>query len=177
MSFGFGVGDIIAAVSVIKRLTASLRDSTGSSADYQALARQIESVEQAVENARALAGSQEQVETEVERCLQLSRQFHERTQPYRDSLSTTEGSGNRVKDAWVKAKWVYKRAEAVELRNGLQVHMDALNIQLAILKEESRGVPQSINQFGPDFAPISLVTALDDRILMPYELCREWKKF
>lgn len=86
-------------MSVIKRLTGSLRDTAGFSADYQTLVRQFESVGQAVENARTLVGSHELIGDSVGECLQLSRQFQESTQRYRASISTAEGSGNRIKYA------------------------------------------------------------------------------
>jgi hypothetical protein len=138
MSFGYSVGDVIAIGSLLFKIGATLRDSTGSSADYQELVLRFDCFEQLLKTVRRqIASSQlprpaaHAIIGHVSKCEPLLRKFDTTTEKYKKSLSRG-GSGKKLKDSWRKIGWgMYKRDEILELYEGLGTQMDAINLLLS----------------------------------------------
>jgi hypothetical protein len=138
MSFGYSVGDFIAIGSLLFKIGATLRDSTGSSADYQELVIRFDCFEELLKTVHCqITSSQlpraaaQAIIAHVLKCEPLLRKFDTTTEKYKKSLSRG-GSGKKLKDSWRKIGWgMYKRDEILELFEGLGKQMDAINLLLS----------------------------------------------
>jgi hypothetical protein len=138
MSFGYSVGDFIAIGSLLFKIGATLRDSTGSSADYQELVIRFDCFEELLKTVHCqITSSQlpraaaQAIIAHVLKCEPLLRKFDTTTEKYKKSLSRG-GSGKKLKDSWRKIGWgMYKRDEILELFDGLGKQMDAINLLLS----------------------------------------------
>jgi len=136
MSFGFSVGDFIAVGSLVLKIGATLRESTGSSADYQKLLLRFGCFEQLLKTVRVTISqlptpTMIAIHELVRQCEPLLRKFDTATEKYKRSLSSG-GSGRKLNDSWRKIGWgMYKRDEILELFDGLGKQMDAINLLLS----------------------------------------------
>ncbi|KAF8248514.1 hypothetical protein K440DRAFT_625716, partial [Wilcoxina mikolae CBS 423.85] len=204
MSFGFSVGDFLAVGTLIYQIGTTLRDSTGSSADYQDLVLRFDCFEQLLQTVKQQISSSQLPPSAVQaikghilRCKPLLEKFNTTTKKYKLSLAKKCGSGNKMKDTWRKIGWgMYKRDEILELFDGLGKQMDAIHLLLscytapavacvasqmnesvAILKRIENNIAVDLAPWTPDYKPIRFVDALDGRVLLPYEHCRNFKNF
>ena len=138
MSFGFSVGDFVAAANLAYKLVLALSDSSGSSMEYQQLIldlscvrRTLLQVEQ-MKNANQLNPSTiNALRYQVENTKQPIRAFLEKTEKYRKALGGF-GPSNTVKDSWRKIGWsLLKTDEVKALRDLLQLRLLSINILLS----------------------------------------------
>ncbi|KAI5850933.1 hypothetical protein BZA05DRAFT_399219 [Tricharina praecox] len=201
MSFGFGIGDFIAASNVAIKAYACLQDSTGSSANYQtlklirgSLGTTIAIVEAEFQSPKPSSMPKSftnAAKKHLSECSQLLRNFDEITKKYDASLSPG-GSGKKVKDTSRKLKWGGLKADTSELFRRLQGHIEAIEMLLAVhnaqalhriedmcvaLQSMQRPqVPQSLDNWS-DNKPIRFVDAFDRKMTLPYEWCVTWEAF
>jgi len=138
MSFGFGVGDFVAVGTLIFKIGTTLRESSGSSAQYQELVLRFDCFEKLLKTVHnQITGSQlppstvRAIGVHVSRCEPLLQKFNKTTEKYKSSLSQG-GSGKKFKDNWRKIGWgMYKRDEIMELYDGLGMQIDAIRLLLS----------------------------------------------
>ncbi|KIM96182.1 hypothetical protein OIDMADRAFT_44912 [Oidiodendron maius Zn] len=134
--FGFSTGDFIAAVELVSTVLNALRESGGSSTEYQALISQLYTLETAllrvkrldlddVQHAEAIALRQA-----ASQCQRTIDAFLAKIAKYQPSLRAG-GSGNTVRDTWRKVKWALCRKEdVVRLRADLLAHTESIDMLL-----------------------------------------------
>jgi len=108
MSFGFSVGDFLAVGQLVFKISASLNESTGSSAQYKELLLQFHCFKQLLNTVHNhIASSQfppsavRAITEHISQCKPLLRKFDTTTEKYKRTLSK-KYSGNSIKDAWMK---------------------------------------------------------------------------
>ncbi|KAL2258158.1 hypothetical protein VTK26DRAFT_8642 [Humicola hyalothermophila] len=140
MSFGFSVGDFLAAIELVHDLAVALSETSGSSSAFQGLAQELYSLERAMIEIKGL-----QVSTALEptlravlqvtsQCQRMITNFVRKNDVYVQCL----GQGRSFKwwkDTFYKIKWaVYKSDEIDELRACLQSHVMAIGLMLQALQ-------------------------------------------
>lgn len=141
MPITFGsVGDIISISLLIKDLVKSLDDSRGSSAEYQAVIRELWSLDHALLEVEVLFRSCDQsvelnalaqtAKKSAEHCQKCITEFREQTKKYQKCLG--DCSGSLVKKAAFKVRWqVSEKQKLAEFRAEVNARCLSLNILLA----------------------------------------------
>lgn len=141
MPITFGsVGDIISLSILIKDTVNCLDDSRGSSAEYQAIIRelwnldrillQVELTFQSCERTpelnalRAIAGQS------AEQCRECITKFRDQIRHFQPSLQTGH-SGNFVRDVASKIKWQASPKRLANFRTEINTHSMTINMLLA----------------------------------------------
>jgi len=124
MSFGFSVGDFVAAGHAVINIYAALKDSTGSAAEFQSLKLIRGSLGTAVAEVQTIMQSAtpypfpkslaNAVTVHLDDCSRFLKRFDEITQKYALSLAPG-GSTNRGKDALRKIQWGKTKGETEEI--------------------------------------------------------------
>ena len=143
MSITFGsVGDIISVSLLVKDLLIALNDSRGSSAEYQALVRELYILDTALLQVEQLSRSHsttpelqalcETAKQTVTKCRDSVAEFTARIKKYSRSLAAG-GSGNILKDTARKIQWraSQKEAEIAKFRAELTGYSESINMLLA----------------------------------------------
>lgn len=140
VTFG-SVGDIIAVGLVIKDLVKCLDDSRGSAAEYQAVIRELRSLEHALLEVELLflssQGSKE-LDALQETALRIAKQcdgcigsFRKRVKEYKSSLQP-ESSSNLVKSVTRKIVWSTSEKEPLaKFRAEVIAHCLSINMLIA----------------------------------------------
>ena len=141
MPITFGsVGDIITLSLLIKNLAMSFDDSRGASAEYQAITRELSSLEHALlqveevfkafnhsSNLSALDRTANQC---VEQCRKSITKYKERTKGFERSLQAG-GSRNIFRDTSSKLKWqAFEKDDLPKLRVEVHSHCIFINMLL-----------------------------------------------
>jgi hypothetical protein len=145
MSFGFSVGDFLAGAKLIADLMRVLSASKGASMEYQQLILDLQLVETTLIQIYQMCIAS-QLNTSAMNALACIVQstkasitdFTLRTRKYRESLSAT-GSGNKVKDLWLKIGWsMYRPAEIRSLQQRLQLDLGSINCLISLAIRQAR---------------------------------------
>ncbi|KAA1479012.1 hypothetical protein DENSPDRAFT_830205, partial [Dentipellis sp. KUC8613] len=148
VAFTFGsVGDIIAVVQLLDQVRRALCDSTGSSAEYQALIRDLDvfaDILDAVEHAfhtpvykpAGRGGVPPTVANAHRQALQTSFELlcdvEGRIGRYKACLKRG-GSGSMMRDSWRKVGWaLFKKAELQDLRRRVMDQVEVMHILLSL---------------------------------------------
>ena len=143
MPITFGsVGDIISLSLLIKDLVKSLDNSRGSSAEYQAVIRELWSLDHALLEVEVLIRSCEQtvqlnaltaaVNQCAEQCRKCVTRFHEQVKKFGRSLQPG-GSGSFVRDTASKIRWqVSEKDDLAKFRAEINAHCLSINMLLTI---------------------------------------------
>ena len=141
MPITFGsVGDIITLSLLIKNLAKSFDDSRGASAEYQAITRELTSLEHALSqveevfktlnhtgNLSALDRTANQC---VEQCRECITKYRERTKKFERNLRAG-GSRNILRDTASKLKWqASEQDDLPKFRLELHIHCMFINMLL-----------------------------------------------
>ena len=141
MPITFGsVGDIISLSLLIKDLVKSLDNSRGSSADYQAVIRELWSLDHALLEVEALVRSCEQtvqlnalnatVNQCAEQCRKCVANFHEHVRKFGRGLQPG-GSGSRIRDTASKVRWqISEKEDLAKFRAEIHAHCFSINMLL-----------------------------------------------
>ena len=140
MPITFGsVGDIISVSYIIKDLVKCLDKSRGSSVEYQAVTRELWSLDHALlEVASLLRSCQQSVELTglcetADRCALQCRKciedFRDQTKRYQAPLQRG-GTGNLFRDTVAKIRWHVKRDDLARFRAVITAHCSSLNMLL-----------------------------------------------
>lgn len=141
MPITFGsVGDIITLSLLIKNLAKSLDDSRGASAEYQAITRELSSLEHALSQVEEVfttfnrSGDLNALDRTANQCVEQCREcimkYKERTKKFERSLQAG-GSSNIFKDATSKLRWqAFEKDDLPKLRVELHAHCIFINMLL-----------------------------------------------
>lgn len=141
MPITFGsVGDIVSISLLIKDLVKSLDDSRGSSAEYQAVIRELWSLDHALLEVEVLFRSCDQTvqlnaltataNECAEQCRKCITRFQEQTKKFKSSLQIG-GSGSWVRDTALKVRWqVSEKEDLAKFRAEIDAHCCSINMLL-----------------------------------------------
>lgn len=141
MPITFGsVGDIISLSLLIKDLVKSLDDSRGSSAEYQAVIRELWSLDHALLEVEVLfrsCGQNIQLNALTvtarecsEQCRKCITEFHEQVKRFGKGLRSG-GSGSFLKDTALKIRWqVSEKEDLAKFRAEINAHCLSINMLL-----------------------------------------------
>jgi hypothetical protein len=136
------VGDIISISLLVKDLVLALNDARGSSAEYQAVVRelhlldisllQVEKLTRVSEPSPQLSALYDSAKGVVEKCGSSVKHFIQRLDKYSKSLATG-GSGSFVRDATRKVQWkiTKKDEEIAKFRAEITGYTESINMLLA----------------------------------------------
>jgi hypothetical protein len=139
MSFGFSVGDFIAAASLIERAVSALREAGGSAYQYQRTLLKLHALQRSLQDVDRLdpvEGLEPMVEAIKATALSCQLPLHEfltSLQKYDRSLALGQKDGV-MKDVLCKLKWVTtKKLEAVEkLQAEITAYTGGINLLLGL---------------------------------------------
>ena len=141
MPITFGsVGDIITLSLLIKNLAKSLDDSRGASAEYQAITRELSSLEHALSQVEKVfttfnrTGDLNALDQTANQCVQQCREcimkYKEKTEKFEGSLQVG-GSGNIFRDTTSKLRWqAFEKDDLPNFRVELHAHCMFINMLL-----------------------------------------------
>ncbi|KAF1960248.1 hypothetical protein CC80DRAFT_544697 [Byssothecium circinans] len=117
MSFGFAVGDFIAALNLVHDTIEAISDSHGSSAQYRSLFRELYSA--------------------VDDFFTRIRKY----QPHLRAGGSGDGGWARTKDAWMKVKWAKCRKEDVDrFMADLRGHSTSIHLLLQTIEMKNEAI-------------------------------------
>jgi hypothetical protein len=136
VGFGFSVGDFLAALSLVSTVIDSLRSSGGSSTQYRALISELYTLEDALIRVKRVDLDESQnaeriaLQQAAAQCQRTIDDFMKKTEKYQPHLRAA-GSGNKLRDGWMKIKWATCRGEDVEkFKAELSGHRGAIEVLL-----------------------------------------------
>jgi histidinol dehydrogenase len=136
VGFGFSAGDFISALELVTTVVNALRESGESSTEYQALIKQLYTLESALIRVKQLELDDAQhaevvaLRQAAAQCQNTIDAFLEKIKSYQPSLRAG-GSGSRVKDSWRKIKWALcKKEDVVRFKADLMAHTESIDILL-----------------------------------------------
>ena len=141
MPITFGsVGDIISLSLLIKDLVRSLDKSRGSSAEYQAVVRELWTLDHALLEVEVLVRSSQQtvplnalsatVNQCAEHCRKCITTFYEHMKKFERGLKSG-GSGSFLRDTAVKVRWqVSEKEDLAKFRAEINTHCLSINMLL-----------------------------------------------
>lgn len=139
VTFG-SVGDIITLSLLIKNLAKSFDDSRGASAGYQAITRELSSLEHALSQVEEVfktfnhCGNLNPLDRTANQCIEQCREsitkYKERTKKFERSLQAG-GSHNIFRDTTSKLKWqAFEKDDLPKFRVELHTHCIFINMLL-----------------------------------------------
>ena len=141
MPITFGsVGDIICVSLLIKDLVKCLDESRGSSAEYQAVIRELWSLDHALlevellhrscKQSVELSGLSEATNRCVEQCRKCIRDFRDKVKRYQGALGGG-GTGSLVRDTTAKIRWhVSEKEDLAKFRAEITAYWSSMNMLL-----------------------------------------------
>ncbi|KAL8657662.1 MAG: hypothetical protein Q9226_001692 [Calogaya cf. arnoldii] len=149
--FGFSVGDIVAGLKLIKQSIEAFQDTKGSSATYQALIHEIDSLKDGLEAIEDLSLDQRfgpkskqclAVQEAIARCWHCIDNFLSTTAKFQPWLGSDAPPGFRRKASLRKVQWALcKRDDVSRFRAQLERHCSSISMLLVTLQ-----VSQSFSQ-------------------------------
>jgi hypothetical protein len=141
MSFGFSVGDFIAAANLIVQVVSALREAGGSASQYQHLKLKLEILSRSFEDvnrlepAEGLQATVEIIKTTALSCQLPLLEFLENIKKNDKSLGLGQ-SGGVMKDVFVKVNWqTSKKSEAaMKLEAEVAACLGAINLRIGLYK-------------------------------------------
>lgn len=140
MSFGWSVGDVVATIQLVVKITNALQDSTGSSSQYRGIINELNSLNSALVKVKdiRLEGPQQHQQIALFgaalQCRQTIDGFMEKVEKYMSSLGEV-GSGSKVRDSWRKVQWsLCSQKEVDRFRASLNAHTSAISIMLQAIQ-------------------------------------------
>ncbi|KAL8654560.1 MAG: hypothetical protein Q9210_001432 [Variospora velana] len=139
--FGFSVGDLVLGLKLIKQSIEALEDTKGSSADYQALSLEIDSLKDGLEAVEDLRLDERlgpkskaciAVHDAVSRCQRCIDVFLSTITKYQPWLRTIEPSGSSWKANMKKIQWALcKKDDVSRFRAQLERHSSSISMLLS----------------------------------------------
>ncbi|KAL1635630.1 hypothetical protein SLS56_001683 [Neofusicoccum ribis] len=132
MSFGWSVGDVVAASKLISEVINSLKEAGGASSAYQELIRELENLDRALKQVDQLQG----IEADGIKCAALScrfiiTDFLRSIEKYGKTLAVGSTSA-KVAGTARKAQWqTVQKSEVKKLREYVVAHVGTINMMLA----------------------------------------------
>lgn len=145
-TFGFSVGDFLAALKLVGTIIDALRASGHSSTRYRNLLTELYTLEDALIRVKRLDiaddddnGSQASERMALQQaaglCQRSMYEFYKKIEKYQPHLTMRATGGDWLKDGWMKIKWATCRTEDVELFQAeLRGHRGSIEILLLTLQ-------------------------------------------
>ncbi|KAH6672071.1 hypothetical protein B0J14DRAFT_669653, partial [Halenospora varia] len=141
ISFGFSVGDFIAAANLIVQVASALRKAGGSTSQYQYITNKLGFLDRAIrdinrlEPVEGLEATLEAIKTTTLSCQLPLLEYLEDVRKYDKSLGLSQSS-RVMKDVFLKTKWkVSKELEAaMKLEAEIVAYLGAINPLLGLYK-------------------------------------------
>jgi hypothetical protein len=138
MSFGFSVGDFLAAGKLTAEIISSLKDAGGAKSEYQEVLRELECLKRALQHLdqiqcsnSALSKNLDSIKYAAASCRHPLEEFLNKIKKYNKSLGIW-GKEGVIKGTADKFRWMLGKKEAVaKLQCYLNVHMGTINMLLA----------------------------------------------
>ena len=153
VAFGFSVGDFIAGIQLVHDVLQALQESTGSSADFIELIRNLHGLEQAFLRVKDLQSnvSEREIFSEiyqtVSQCRDTIDGFLRKNDKFQKTLRLG-GSGNTFRDALHKIQWhLYRREDVALFRSQLHAYSSRITLQLSTLQTYGSVVIEFRRQF------------------------------
>lgn len=134
--FGFSVGDFVAGIKLLKNAFEALSDVKGASADYTALCETLDVLERAFDTANQISPPHTRpvVVEQIAKCKECIKTFLRDFAKF-ELLKTGPPDKRRVMFAFRKLRWSLCMEDDVrKFREHLQMHVDALQLQLSVLQ-------------------------------------------
>ncbi|KAL8966691.1 MAG: hypothetical protein Q9197_005846 [Variospora fuerteventurae] len=154
--FGFSVGDLVMGLKLIKQSIEALEDTKGSSADYQALSLEIDSLKNGLEAVEDLRLDERlgpkskaciTVHDAVSRCRHCIDVFLSTITKYQPWLRTVNPSGSAWKANLKKIQWALcKKDDVSRFRAQLERHSSSISMLLVTL-QVSQSFEHSAEQY------------------------------
>jgi hypothetical protein len=136
MSFGWSVGDIVAAISLINQVIHCVKDVGGSQEHFQELQSELQGLQLALTNISSLASEPGQIPDIVAlkfvacSCQETIQRFLQKIEPFNKSLGPgSQRSKLRTAPRMVRWELLVKK-EIPEFRSYLVAHVGSLNLRL-----------------------------------------------
>ncbi|KAH4941512.1 hypothetical protein HBI67_003400 [Parastagonospora nodorum] len=174
--FGISVGDFIAGIKLLKSVVDSLSDARGAKADYSELRQALDVLEKALDAAGEFSAPQHQIAVgdEVANCKECVKRFLVGFKKF-ELLKTGRGGTNRVQFAVLQIQYsLTKKDDVRKFRDHLEVHVSALQLQLAVFQISAQFQDRKIAK--STRADVhSLATRLDDSTQLQESFSEEMK--
>ncbi|KAI9692915.1 MAG: hypothetical protein M1822_004910 [Bathelium mastoideum] len=133
--FGISIGDFIALINVTVTIVNALKDSTGSTKEYQDVVRELESLSLALINVRDIKTDRTELKAAltsvVSNCGRTVQDFLNKIRRFEVSLGTPGCSRRKFRDGLRKIQWaLYSKDDIRSFQMELYSHTASLNILL-----------------------------------------------
>ena len=140
MSFGFSVGDFVAALQLVGTVIDAIRDSGGSRTEYRELINELYGLETALLRVKQLEFEEDQrseyiaLRQAAAQCQTTIDAFCARIKKYQKSLRA-EGSGSTLTDTVAKLQWkLCRKDDLIKFKTDISAHTQSIQILLAALQ-------------------------------------------
>jgi hypothetical protein len=154
MSFGFSVGDFIAALELVGTVVASLRESGGAKAQFRELTQELFSLETALLRVKQLDFEDSQYGEYVAlkqaacQCQLTIDGFWTKASKYQKHV-LGHGKALSVKAAWMKVQWTLCKAdELAKFKADIAAHTQSILVLLAALQMQRLDLQGKANSTG-----------------------------
>ncbi|KAF4613369.1 hypothetical protein G7Y89_g15518 [Cudoniella acicularis] len=159
MSFGYSIGDFIAAISLILDVSLALREAGGSASEYQHFITELLSLKTALEQVATLEPMEdlEEIANAIKKaattCREPLSEFLANVRHYDASLSKCQSSGV-VKDVAMKVRWrMSKKTELIaKLRSELMGYVGGINMLIGFYQMKCASRAERISKQNLDEA-------------------------
>lgn len=140
VGFGFSVGDFLAALKLVGTIVDALRETSHSSAAFQALIIELYALQTALLHVKQLDFDESQRFEKVAlyqaaaQCQRTIDVFYKKAQKYQPHL-TEVGIDSKLKSGWAKIKWaVYKKEDVETFRAEIRGHTSSISVLLSAVQ-------------------------------------------
>jgi hypothetical protein len=140
VGFGFSVGDFLAALKLVGTVVDALRETSHSSAAFQALVVELYALQTALLHVKQLDLDESQRFQKVAlyqaaaQCQRTIDGFYNKVQKYQPHL-TQGGINSKLKSGWAKIKWaVCKKGDVETFRAEIRGHTSSINVLLSAVQ-------------------------------------------
>ncbi|KAH0548194.1 hypothetical protein GP486_008089, partial [Trichoglossum hirsutum] len=140
VSFGFSVGDFLAALRLVGTVIDALRESSYASSSFRSLINELYALESALLRVKRLdPGTGHNVEKvalwqAASQCQRTVDEFYKKIQKYQPHLQQG-GTDSRIKDAWAKIKWaICKKDDLETFQAEIRGHTSSIEILLLTMQ-------------------------------------------
>ncbi|PMD30058.1 hypothetical protein L207DRAFT_503230 [Hyaloscypha variabilis F] len=134
MSLGFSLKDFLTVANLISTITGSLKNSGGSTSDYQELVRELNLLQRVLSDIEHLTGlpselpSINAIKCAALNCQYVLDEFAGKLQKYEKALGK---AGEKIKDSVKKLEWeIFMKEDVRDLRAYLTSHVGSLNMRM-----------------------------------------------
>jgi hypothetical protein len=151
MSFGFSVGDFVAALELVGTVIRALRETGGAKSRLREVVNELYSLERAILQVKQLEFDAAE-ESEYQALCAVAAQCHETIDTFYRSASRytkrllNDGDDARAYTAWLKIKWTICHRDDIDIfRAGIAAHTQSLHLLLTTVEVKRTRASRSAN--------------------------------